>query len=338
MNPEAPRLLARTFIRTAYLLALCLTFVAPGAMAQDFRDYQGLHITHVQGRVWMISGAGGNVTLQIGDLASVVVDTGTAAMGEKVLGAIKSLTNTPIEFIINTSIDEDHSGGNGSVAKAASKELGGAAADNRAAGGRDAGGTIVAYVTVLDRMTESEKTSKAIPKADWPTDPFDTSNWKVYNDEPIILTHAPKAHSDGDTYVFFRRSDVVSVGELFVPSRFPVINEEQGGTIDGIIDSLTTIIDDILVPRENEEGGTYVIPGRGRVCDRTDIVNYRDALAIIRGRIADLVKKGKTLQEVKAAKPTLGYNGLYGAETGAWTTDMFVSAIYRNLTKDKGHK
>ena len=123
-----------------------------------------------------------------------------------------------------------------------------------------------------------------------------------------------------------------------MPSRFPIIDEEKGGTIDGILDALNNMIDNILVPRENEEGGTFVIPGRGRICDRTELVNYRDMLTIIRARIADLIKKGKTLQEIKDAKPTFGFNALYGADSGPWTTNMFIEAVYRNLTKDKNRK
>jgi hypothetical protein len=124
----------------------------------------------------------------------------------------------------------------------------------------------------------------------------------------------------------------VSTGDIFTPHRYPVIETQKGGTINGEIDALNRIID-ILVPKENEEGGTYVISGHGRVCDRTDFVNYRDMVTIIRDRIEDLVKKGKTLEQVKAAKPTLDYDGIYGADTGPWTTDMFIEAVYNDLSK-----
>jgi cyclase len=187
-------------------------------------------------------------------------------------------------------------------------------------------------------MTDSSAKAAAIPKENWPTDTYDSRDWKIFNDEAIMIYHAPAAHSDGDSFVFFRRSDVVSTGELFVPSQYPTIDEAAGGAIDGIIDALNSLIEDILVPRENEEGGTLVIPGRGRLCDRTDVVNYRDMLTIIRDRVADLVKKGKTLQEVKDARPTAGFDGLYGATSGPWTTDMFVEAVYRTLAKGANHK
>jgi glyoxylase-like metal-dependent hydrolase (beta-lactamase superfamily II) len=285
----------------------------------------------------MISGAGGNVAVQVGEEAVVVVDSGTAGMAKKVVAEIQKLSSKPIIFVINTAADEDHTGGNGTLAKAGAKLSG--ADENKVtamAGQVDSGAAIVSHITVLDHLVElSGKPGGASRKEDLPTDPYDTSSWTVNNDEPIILYHAPAAHSDGDTYVLFRRSDVVSTGELFVPFRFPVIDEEKGGNINGIIAALNDLIDDILKPNVNEEGGTYIIPGRGRICDRSDLVNYRDMLTIVRARIAALIAKGKTLQEIKDAKPTLGYDGLYGAETGPWTTNMFIEAVYDNLTKDK---
>jgi glyoxylase-like metal-dependent hydrolase (beta-lactamase superfamily II) len=331
-----------SIIRPLWIFFLILVFACAvsGAFAQQEHGPGELHVQHVQGRVYMLSGAGGNVTVQVGDEVLAIVDTGTAAMSDKVLNAIQGISNKPIAFIVNTSGDEDHTGGNSVISRAGSKELSGAAGDRTIdiAGQAREGAAIIAYINVLNRMIEPGGKRAAIPKADWPTDTYDTNNWKIFNDEAIVIYHVAAAHTDGDSFIFFRRSDVVSAGELFVPSRFPIIDEEKGGNIDGIIDSLTTLIDDVLVPRENEEGGTIVIPGRGRLCDRTDVTNYRDMLVIVRARIADLVKKGKTLREVEKAKPTFGYDGLYGADSGPWTTDMFIEAVYRNLTKDKNHK
>lgn len=295
---------------------------------------------HVQGRVYMLSGAGGNVTVQVGDEALAIVDTGTAAMADQVLAAIQGISNKPIAFIVDTSGDEDHAGGNAVISRAGSKELSGAAGDRtiEQAGQAREGASIIAHIDVLNRMIDPGGKHGAIAKGNWPTDTYDAANWKFFNDEAIVIDHAPAAHTDGDSFVFFRRSDVVSAGELFVPSRFPIVDEEKGGSIDGIIDALTALIEDVMVPRENEEGGTIVIPGQGRLCDRTDVANYRDMLVIIRARIAELLKKGKTLKEVKDAKPTYGYDGLYGADSGPWTTDMFIEAVYRNLARDGKRK
>jgi glyoxylase-like metal-dependent hydrolase (beta-lactamase superfamily II) len=336
---QIPSVRARTlnFALGALLFASSFVCFTPRALADTPGD---LRVTHVQGRVYMISGAGSNVTVQVGEEAVIVVDPGTAKMADKVLAEIQKLSDKPIIFVIDTAADEDRTSANGAVAKAGAKLSG--ADENKVtamAGQVDSGAAIVSHINVLDRLADlTGKPGGAARKADLPTDPYDTISWTVNNDEPIILYHAPAAHSDGDSYVLFRRSDVVSTGELFVPFRFPVIDEENGGNINGIIDALNTLIDDILKPNVNEEGGTYIVPGHGRICDRSDLVNYRDMLTIIRARIAALIAKGKTLQEVKDAKPTMGYDGLYGADSGPWTTNMFIEAVYRNLTKDKGHK
>jgi cyclase len=127
---------------------------------------------------------------------------------------------------------------------------------------------------------------------------------------------------------------VLSTGDIFTPEHYPLIDLQRGGTIQGIIDALNRIIE-ITVPAKYQEGGTYVIPGHGRLCEEADVVEYRDMVTIIRDRIADLVKKGRTLEQVRAAKPTLDYDTQYGATTGIWTTDMFVEAIYKNLSENR---
>jgi glyoxylase-like metal-dependent hydrolase (beta-lactamase superfamily II) len=150
----------------------------------------------------------------------------------------------------------------------------------------------------------------------------------------VYIYHAPNAHTDGDSYILFRRSGVVSTGDIFTLASYPVIRADRGGSINGLIDALNTIIE-LLVPEENEEGGTYVIPGHGRICDRNDVVNYRDMVTIIRGQIDAMLDKGMTLDQVKAARPTLEFDGLYGVTNGPWTTDMFVEAVYQELSKNK---
>ena len=142
------------------------------------------------------------------------------------------------------------------------------------------------------------------------------------------------ARSDGDSVVFFRRSDVVSTGDIFTPGGYPVVDIERGGNINGLIASLNRIIE-ITIPADKQEGGTYVIPGHGRICDEADVVEYRDMATIIRDRVQDMVKKGMTLEQVKAAKPTFDYDPLYGATTGFWTTDKFVDAVYASLAPKK---
>jgi glyoxylase-like metal-dependent hydrolase (beta-lactamase superfamily II) len=161
--------------------------------------------------------------------------------------------------------------------------------------------------------------------------------WRLYNGEEVYIYHPPNAHTDGDSYVLFRRSSVMSTGDIFTLLSYPVVDAERGGSINGVIDALNQIIE-LLEPEANEEGGTYVIPGHGHICDRHDVVNYRDMVTIIRDRIQAMVKKGMTLEQVKAAKPTLDYDGLYGATTGPGTSDMFVEAVYRDFSKRKNEQ
>jgi glyoxylase-like metal-dependent hydrolase (beta-lactamase superfamily II) len=146
--------------------------------------------------------------------------------------------------------------------------------------------------------------------------------------------YQPAANSDGNSLVYFRRSDVLMTGDIVDMTRFPVIDLEKGGSIQGVIDSLNRILEMTFssTPFPYQEDGTLIVPGHGRLCTTTDVVDYRDMVSIIRDRIADLVKKGKTLEEIQKAEPTSGYGRQYGAESGAWTTRMFVEAIYKSLT------
>jgi cyclase len=297
-----------------------------------------VEMLHVQGNVYMIAGAGANITVQVGTQFVIVVDSGLAQMSDEVLAAIRSVTDKHILFVIDTSADADHTSGNGNLSKA------GWALPNSSLNPLDSGGkgglslpsgaSIIAHINVLNRMSEPAGKEPAIPSALWPSDTYETRYWRLYNSEGVFMYHPPNAHTDGDTYVLFRKSDVVSTGGIFDMTTYPVIRADQGGNINGLIDALNQIIE-LLEPEDNEEGGTYVVPAHGRICDRNDIVNYRDMATIIRGRIQALIKKGMTIDQVKAAKPTLDYDGLYGSATGPWTTDMFIEAVYQQLSQGK---
>jgi len=289
-----------------------------------------VHALHVQGNVYMLVGAGGNITLQIGDEGVLLVDTSFEQMSDKVVAAIRSLSDKPIRYIINTHAHADHVGGNAAIAKAGATIAGG-----NMGVGANTGASILAHQNVLDRMTAPTGQQSPTPTAAWPTDTHVTRKKELFfNGEAIEIMHQPAAHTDGDSLVFFRRSDVVSSGDLFGTITYPVIDLERGGNIQGIVDALNAMLD-ITIPRDKQEGGTYVIPGHGRLCDEADLLEYRDMVTIIRDRIQDLVKKGTTLEQVKAARPTLDYDGRYGAKTGPWTTDMFIEAVYRNLSAAK---
>lgn len=310
----------------------------PANNAPAMPDYSKaeVHVLPVQGNVYMLVGAGGNITVQAGNDGVLVVDTGVAPMSEKVLAAIRTISSGPIRFIVDTHIHPDHTGGNEAISKAGMTIAGGnvvgdigASASNQA--------QIIAFQSVLDRMS-SATGPQALPQDAWPTETFTTPERKMFfNDEGIEIIHIPNAHTDGDSMVFFRRSDVISTGDIFVTNRYPLIDLQRGGNIQGVIAGLNKIIE-IAIPEALggndvlQEGGTMVIPGHGRLCDVADVVFYQEMVTIIRDRVQDMIKRGMTLEQVRAAKPTRDYDPRYGATSGIWTTDMFVEAVYKSLT------
>jgi cyclase len=313
-------------------LAGVMSLGALGVWAQQNQSFDKVevHVQPVQGNVSMLVGAGGNITMQAGKDGVLLVDSSFAPMAPKILAAIKTASNRPLRYIINTHVHADHTGGNEALAKAGSTIAGGNFAGNVTDIGDVA--TIIAHERVEQRMAEQT------PKLSEDMLPRDTyagaSKDLFFNGEGIQILHMPAAHTDGDSVVFFRRSDVVSTGDIFTPGGYPVVDIERGGTIQGLVKALNRIIE-ITIPADKQEGGTYVIPGHGRLCDEADVVEYRDMATIIRDRIQDLVNKGMTLEQVRAAKPTRDYDPLYGATTGFWTTDKFVDAVYASLTQKK---
>jgi glyoxylase-like metal-dependent hydrolase (beta-lactamase superfamily II) len=155
------------------------------------------------------------------------------------------------------------------------------------------------------------------------------------NDEPVVVQHVPAAVTAGDSLVWFRKSDVVVTGEIFNQASFPYIDVAHGGTINGILGGLNDVLD-ITVPKHNQEGGTMVIPGYGRIGDEHDVLEYRDMLTIIRDRVQAAINKKLTLQQVKALKPsvTYEYEPRFNRDP-AWTAEMFTEAVYRTLSKGK---
>jgi cyclase len=297
-------------------------------------DNTAISVLPVQGDVYMLVGAGGNITVQTGGDSVTVVDTQFAPMSDKVLAAIRHISSKPIRYIINTSADPDHTGGNENVAKAGNSVSGNNTDGTALLGAQaSAGASIFAHENAWKRMTAKGAETYAPPAA-WPTEPYLGARYELFNGEAIQVIHQPAAHTDGDSIVFFRRSDVISAGDVFSTETYPVIHRERGGSIQGTIAALNQIID-LAVPRDKQEGGTYIIPGHGRLCDEADVVEYRDMVTIIRDRIQDMVKRGFTLDQVKAARPTMDYDGRYGTTSGSWTTDLFIEAVYRDLAQGK---
>jgi len=321
------------------------TGVKPDEIKAGVRpDYTKLRdqlvVIPVQGRIHMIGGAGGNIAVQISDEGTLLVDTGNAAATVKVLAEIKKLAVRPVRWIIDTSADLDHTGGNGPIAKAGvggppgGGAVGGGGANGAGGGGgfNGNGAGIIAYEKVLDRMSAPTGQTASRIVDDWPTDTFFTARKNFwYGGEPIEMWNEPSAHSDGDLIVFFRKSDVIVAGDVIAADRYPYIDAKNGGSIQGIINGLNRIVA-MAVPEYNQQGGTRVIPGHGRILNQSDVVEYRDMATIIRDRIAMAATQGKTLAQIKAMHPTLDYDGNYGSTTGPWTTDMFIDEVYREVT------
>jgi glyoxylase-like metal-dependent hydrolase (beta-lactamase superfamily II) len=175
----------------------------------------------------------------------------------------------------------------------------------------------------------------ALPSSMWPTDTYHGEYYKLssyFNGEGIQLMAAPAAHTDGDTWVWFRGTDVISTGDIFNLDSYPVIDVKRGGSINGVLNALNALLD-YSFAEVRSEGGTMIVPGHGRLGDMSDVGYYRDLLTIIRDRVQDMIKKGMTLEQVKAAKPSFDYDPRYGSKTGPWTTDMFIEAVYNSLKK-----
>jgi cyclase len=291
----------------------------------------GVGSLHVQGNVWVVFGAGGNITVQASPARAagpgagegvLLVDTGRRDMSAAVLAEIQKISAGRIEYIVNTRADPDHVGGNEIFAKPRMDFLW---TPGTITG---PGVKVLAHEKVLPRMSSGPD---AYPTIARPTYTYSLAQRRIFfNDEPIVIMHEPVASSDGDSIVFFRRSDVISAGDLFLTTTYPVVDPARGGSLAGIIRGLNHVLD-LMVPRYNQEGGTYVIPGHGRVGDQHDVLEYRDMLVIIGDRIRHGVDKGMSIAQIKAMKPTLDYDARWGATTGPWTTEMFIEAVYAEM-------
>jgi len=298
----------------------------------------GLEVLQLRPNFFMIAGGGSNVGVQVGDDGVVVVDAGSSAKAADILAAIQKTTPRPIRYIIDTSADPDHVGGNETISKAGQTLF--TAAGSIALPGNFLGGvaSILSAEGVLTRMSAPTGQTSPFPAGALPTETFDQlRKYMFLNGEGIEVLHQPAAHTDGDVVVFFRRSDVVVAGDILDMTRFPVIDVARGGTIEGTITALSRVVDLAIpsVPIVSREAGTIVIPGHGHLCDQFDVVEYRDMVSIVRDRVRDLRDAGMTLDQIQAASPARGYTRRYGSDSGSWTTRNFVEAIYRSLPKGK---
>jgi len=290
-----------------------------GSVSAQPNNLEEVEVIHVQGNVYLLSGAGGNTTVSVGPDGIFLVDSQYAPMADKLFEAVRSLSHGPLRYVVNTHMHPDHVGGN-----ARFREL----APNTPLEPF----SIIAHLNTLMRMVALEREDPdAVPEGALPLESYETPTRDLhFNGEAIYLHHAPNAHTDGDTIVQFRRSDVISTGDIFVPGGYPFIDIDRGGSIHGLIAALNRILY-LAVPAKTQEGGTYVVPGHGRICDEADVVEYRDMVVIVAERIQDMIDRGMSLREVQRERPTLDYDTEFVNDNSFVTAERFVEAVYQSL-------
>jgi len=314
-----------------------MALLAFSAIAGSAAD---IDVVKVRPNFYMLAGAGGNIGVQIGEDGVVLVNAGNAASSDDVIAAVKKLTPLPIRYVIDTNADAEFVGGNAKVAKAGQTIFINTLGNNTFTDAMTNGGAaaILAHDSIMQRMSAPTGKTSPYPSNAWPTEAFYENRHTLrMNGEGIEVLHQPAAHSNADSFVLFRGSDVVAAGDVIDTTRFPIIDIENGGGIQGEVDALNKLIELTIAPTPfiYRGVGTYVIPGHGRLCEQMEIVDYRDMIVIVRDVVEDMIKQGKTLEQIKAAHPALPYETQYGRTSGPWTTDMFVEAVYKSLTAKK---
>src|SRR5881394_975490 len=292
--------------RLAFLLSL---FALPAIAQQDFSKVE-IRTEKLSDAVYMLMGAGGNIGLSVGDDAVFLVDDQFAPLTPKIEAAIARITPKPVQFVLNTHWHFDHTGGNENLGKA--------------------GAIIVAHENVRKRLSSEGfieflgMKTKPEPKVALPVVTFTRSISFHLNGDELMVTHAPRAHTDGDSIVRFGKSNVVHMGDTFFNKLYPFIDTSSGGTVAGVL----VAVDGVL---KTAGDGTKIIPGHGPLASKADLKAYRDMLAAVSGNIRGQIKAGKTLEQVIASKPTAKYDAVWGK--GFLAPEKFVEMVYKNLKK-----
>jgi cyclase len=297
--------------RMTILAVLGSLAALPAAAQQDFSKVD-IKVQPLNGSVHMLTGAGGNIGLSVGDDATFIVDDQFAPLTEKIAAAIRTVTDKPVKFVVNTHWHGDHTGGNENLGKA--------------------GAVIIAHDNVRKRMSTEQfnelwkRTTPASPRAALPVVTFGESVTLHLNHDTVHVVHVPPAHTDGDSIVHFAGANVIHMGDLFVNGSYPLVDVSSGGHVDGILGAA-----DKALAMANER--TKIIPGHGPLADRGALKAFREVVATVRDRIAEAVKQGKSLQEVQAAAPSKEFDATWG--NGFIKGEQFVALVYASLSPAK---
>jgi glyoxylase-like metal-dependent hydrolase (beta-lactamase superfamily II) len=291
-----------------------------------------IHVLPLRKNISMLLGDGANIVVQTGDEGPLVIDTGAGQLSEKVIAAIRNLSPRPIQFIVNTSYRGDHTGGNVKLRAVGLDPSVQGSFFSRQFADAGVGATIMSHQNTANHLVAT------IAADGVPSDTFLEARRRTYhNEDELELFWLPNAVTDGDSIVHFRLADVIVAGDIFNTTQYPFIDLANGGSLQGEIEALNAILDRTIYRHEGE-GGTLIVPGHGYLSEEHEVVEYRDMLVIVRDRVRDLIKKGSTLDQVKAARVTADYDTRYGANSGDWTTDKFVAMVYNSLKNPRVKK
>jgi len=281
-------------------LALLVQTALGQAQQPDFSAVQ-VKVHQVEGNVYYLEGQGGNVGLLVGDDGVIMIDDQFAPLTEKLVAAIRTLSNEPIRFVINTHVHGDHTGGNENLGKM--------------------GIAIMAHDNVGMRLAQGVNGGAPAPAAARPIVTYSDSVTLNLNGETVSVRKVPPAHTDGDSYIHFEDANVIHLGDVFRTTGYPIIDVNNGGSAKGTLEALQVAID-MAGPN------TKLIPGHGVVSDRGDVIEFRDMIAEVQKRVSDLIRQGMTVEQVIAAKPTADLDEKYGSP------DRFLTGLYQALKNE----
>lgn len=290
--------------RRLYTTLAALTLAAAVHAQQDFSKVE-VKATQVAGSVYMLTGQGGNIGVSVGDDGIVVIDDQYAPLAPKIEAALKSITDKPVRFIINTHYHGDHTGGNEHFGKSA---------------------PIVAHENVRKRLasgvTRRGQTTPPAPKGALPVLTFDQSVTIHLNGEDVRAVHMPAGHTDGDSVIWFTKSNVVHMGDDFFNGNFPFVDQENGGTVRGLLANLDKVLG--MLPADAK-----VIPGHGALSDKAGLTKFRDMIRATLGIIETGVAAGRTADQLKADKALSEWES-WG--TGFIKTDFWIDTLVREAS------